>query len=338
MNRSPLILRPGLGWQERYLGGSEAAEAAFIEEAMLDIQEVQRRNRKKAGVDAFARAFHAKILAGITNAEFHVQSGIDRDLATGYLVPGASYETGVRFSNASGVIQPDTKNDLRGIALDIATKFGAQHYLATNGKASHARDAKQFIAFALAMSGSKFLILPRLIHNVGLFETVRMFRTVIGQVKRPITSLTTESYFSRSGYAFGDLAARWQISPNSSASANVARGDHWLTEDLAVRLALADVIFDFQVQYFESEETTPIEDGSVEWHTPLTTIAKVYIPKQDLLGDEGRAALELIEKREFNPWTTTVGFRPLGSLNRARRLVYKASQALRNQGRELPRR
>ena len=43
----------------------------------------------------------------------------------------------------------------------------------------------------------------------------------------------------------------------------------------------------------------------------------------NLVGNfEEVAAQTEVENLEFNPWTTTADFRPLGSLNRARRLVF----------------
>ncbi len=42
-----------------------------------------------------------------------------------------------------------------------------------------------------------------------------------------------------------------------------------------------------------------------------------------------RAVVVIYRLMEFTPWHTTENFRPLGSLNRAKKRVYYASQALR---------
>jgi len=319
----------GLGWVERFIGGSPQAEAAFIAQAMADIHVVQRRNQEADKADTAARAFHAKIQAGITNAEFVIASDVPADLQGGIIVPGRRYPTKLRFSNASGRIQPDSKGDLRGLAAEVETPDGLQHFLGTNGAASHARNAVQFIEFAKAMSGSKLLILPRLIWNIGPRETVRMFKTVIGQTKRPITSLATESYFSRSAFAFGDYALKYQFTPRESADVTLPPDDSYLRDDLVERLKRGRVVFDFQVQYFLNEEETPVEDGSVLWTSKLITIAQLVIPQQNLLSADALAAQKVVEDIEFNPWKTTPRIRPLGSLNRARRKVYPASVGFR---------
>ncbi len=321
--------KPGLGWQERFLGGSAEAEQAFLRQAMNDINLVQRRNKKAGGAKTEARAFHAKIHAGIDNAEFVIMDNIPSELQGGILVPGKRYPTDVRLSSASGLIQPDTKGDLRGLAARVRTDLGVQHFLGTNAEQAHARNARQFVEFAKAASGSKALMFPRLFWNIGVSETVRMLRTVIAQTKRPITSLATETYWSRSAYAFGDLAAKFQFTPSSSADIVTPPSDGFLKLDLVERLRRAPVVYDYQVQYFLNEAETPIEDGYVLWTSQPFTIAQLVIPQQDLLSAAGLAAFASVEDIEFNPWFTTDTIRPLGSLNRARRKVYPASVKLR---------
>ena len=320
---------PGLGWVERFIGGSQQAEAAFIAQAMNDIHVVQRRNQKTGNAERAARAFHAKIQAGIANAEFIILPDAPVQLVSNFIVPGRCYPAKLRFSNASGVIQPDTKGDLRGLAIEIETADGVQHFLGTNGAGSHARDARQFIEFAKAASGSKLLMFPRLLWNVGPLEMVRMLRTVIGQVRRPIASLATESYFSRSAFAFGDYALKFQFTPRESAEVSTVKSDTFLRDDLVERLRRGRVVFDFQVQFFSNEKETPVEDGSAIWPTELITIAQLIIPQQDLRGADAIAAHKQVEEIEFSPWKTTKSIRPLGSLNRARRSVYPASVKLR---------
>ncbi len=61
----------------------------------------------------------------------------------------------VRFSNASGTGQPDTKPDLRGMAVRVQVSPEESHdLLATNFPVSHARNARQFVEFLKATTGS----------------------------------------------------------------------------------------------------------------------------------------------------------------------------------------
>ncbi len=63
--------------------------------------------------------------------------------------------------------------------------------------------------------------------------------------------------------------------------------------------------------------------------SPPIEIATVIIPKQDLLGEAGEAALLQVDNLAFNPWNAPPQFRPLGSLNRARRFAYEMSAQAR---------
>src|SRR5215467_1342339 len=95
-------------WQEEYLNedgkfenGSIEKENIFFDAIAKQIREVVK-HFKEDNNNIPRRANHAKILAGFTNAEFKVLSSIPEDIAVGFLLPGKSYQSIVRFSNASG--------------------------------------------------------------------------------------------------------------------------------------------------------------------------------------------------------------------------------------------
>jgi hypothetical protein len=62
------------------------------------------------------------------------------------------------------------------------------------------------------------------------------------------------------------------------------------------------------------------------------TIAQLIIPKQELGTQEARANDAQVDTLRFNPWNNITDdfLRPLGSMNRARRLAYKASAEFRS--------
>lgn len=77
---------------------------------------------------------------------------------------------------------------------------------------------------------------------------------------------------------------------------------------------------------FVDERTTPIEDASVNWPTSYTTVARLTLPVQDLASEAGRAAAEKIEASVFDPWQALAAHRPLGDVQRARKVIYFQSQ------------
>jgi hypothetical protein len=105
-------------------------------------------------------------------------------------------------------------------------------------------------------------------------------------------------------------------------------GADYLREEMLARLAKGDVIFDVYLQPFVSEWKTPIENFGVTWRekvSPPVRVASLTIPQQNVDTAEGRAAEEAVDQLSFNPWYTTADFRPLGNMNRARRVAYRAS-------------
>jgi hypothetical protein len=324
----------GLGWKESYEGGSAAAEEAMIRQWMVDVQQVQQANEKAAGSQTPYRAFHARSRCSVDNAEFRVSKDIPEFLQVGDFKPGSSFKAKVRLSNASGVPKADTEKDLRGLGIEVELPNDAvQDFLMTNAPANHARNARQFVQFAQAGAAGKAKMPFKLIGSVGLFEAVRILRTVIRQSSRPVESLATESYWGRAPFAFNQYALKYACFPAESQPVSVPKGPEYLKQDMIERLKLGPVVFDFKVQLFNNDKLTPIEDGSVEWKecdSPFITIAQLVIPQQDLTTAEALAAEKAIEAMGFNPWKTIAGILPLGGLNRARRLVYKASQMFRS--------
>jgi hypothetical protein len=163
-----------------------------------------------------------------------------------------------------------------------------------------------------------------------------MLLTVVRQTSRPVVSLATEQFWSRAPYAFGPYALKFSLKPRAGGQQNPRRrraGDGYLREDLQERLEAGEILFDFNVQLWIDEKRTPIEDSSVEWSEsdsrPIT-IAKLRIFQQKLATPEADLEKARVNNLAFNPWNTVSEIRPLGSMNRARRLVYQSSAALRS--------
>jgi catalase len=331
--RTRTALNPG--WSERFMGGSQEKEAELLDVFAQQIQDVQERNRK--GEDQpIRRGFHAKLVAGIVNAQFIVAGDVRAELQGGLFVPGRTYPAVVRLSNASGIVRSDSDKDLRGIAIRIEASGGAQDFLFTNSPASHARDARQFMAAATAMAGGRRLsAVPRMVRQLGLLEGLR----VVGALRRAsrrVGSLATEAYFSRAPFAVGRYAVKFKLQPVVPIPwvARGGRGPDALRDEFVERLRSQDVRYHLQVLHYVDEQATPIEDGTVEWTDrggPPEIVAELLIPRQDLTTVQAREGESMVDALQFNPWSGTAEIRPIGSLNRARKPVYQASARLRSQ-------
>jgi hypothetical protein len=147
--------------------------------------------------------------------------------------------------------------------------------------------------------------------------------------------VATQTYWSRGAIAWGQrVAVRYLLEPPRA----VVKGDmppaarkdpDYLAHEAAARLAAGDIVFHLYVQRFEDEETTPIEDTSRVWGSPPQKIAVLTIPQRADHGGPAGVVEPKARTLDFNPWNTTDEFRPLGNLNRARKVAYDASAACR---------
>jgi hypothetical protein len=330
-------------WTETCVGGSPEAEHRAFEKLARQIMLVQLKNRRSAsghGVKvAVDRAFHAKSTLAVDDAELHFLD-LPPELRVEFAQPNAVYPTVVRFSNAAGTRQPDFKPDLRGVALRIDATPEQQHdLLMTNAPVSHARNARQFVAFAVATAGgglSRLFGLIGLTVVVGPFETVRMLANVWWGRRRKVRSIASQTYWSRGAIRWGDtLAVRYLLRPvPGTARGPRPSGDDpdYLSHEIAGRLAEGAVRFELCIQRFKNERSTPIEDTAAAWSeraAPPEPVAVLTIGRRALGTVAADATARAVDQLAFNPWNTTDRFRPLGNLNRARKAAYDASAAQR---------
>ena len=145
--------------------------------------------------------------------------------------------------------------------------------------------------------------------------------------------------YSQSGYRYGDYVAKFAIVP-SPGSAQVKYADVLLTEKddgaKALRQGLVDFIqsntaqFDFLVQLCQNIDEQPLEDTRIEWDQkkyPFEKVATITVPPQDPFSPK-RTNFWRDEIR-VDPWHGLETLKPLGSINRVRKVVYKASAAFR---------
>ncbi|MEO6457823.1 MAG: catalase [Chloroflexia bacterium] len=333
--------KAGTDWKEVFLGGSKEAEDETIRrEFTPEINRIQSDIRRITEQSKIKRAQHSNMIAGTKDAHFEVLSDIPEDLQVGLFQPGKKYTAHVRLSNASSIEQGDSARDLRGAAVHVIDENGKNHdFLMTNAPFSHARDARQFmiISSAVVRQGHPAALwklrawrtvagLVRIAKRLGLKEAMRILRTIKAQTSRPVASVATEQYWSRAPFAFGGVAVKFMLDPLAEAAEGTSPN---LRAELVSRLRAGDVRFDFKVQKYLDAARTPIEDATVEWKeedAPFITIARLVIPTQEL--DASSEAD--IDNYAFNPWNTgSDAYRPLGSMNRARKVVYAASAKLR---------
>lgn len=324
----------GTGWSEVYAGGSPEAEEAQFAALARTIAAMQRVVARRSG-EPPRRALHAKATLALSGAELRFRDDLPQDLRHGFAQPGATYEVDVRFSNAAQLVASDEEPDMRGAALRVHVDAAASiDLLMTNYPVSHARDATQFVEFALAFTRySRGRALWSLSRRFGVHETARMVGNVARARKHQPASVLTETYWSRGALTWGPtIAVRYLLRPGDPVAPGGAgvptAGPEGLSIDAARRLSAGPVRMQLCVQLYRDPVSTPIEDASVEWTddaAPAIPVAELTLPARDTTTTDARRDAALIEATAFSPWNTVAGFRPLGNLNRAREAAYRAS-------------
>jgi len=87
----------------------------------------------------------------------------------------------------------------------------------------------------------------------------------------------------------------------------------------------------FMVQIQDANKHMPIEDPSVLWKetdSAFLPVATITIPSQQFDTPEQQ---QFCENLSFSPWNALPDHRPIGALNRVRKVVYQASSLYRHQ-------
>jgi hypothetical protein len=298
------------------------------------LREVQRRQSAKKGP---GRALHRKQHAG-AEAELEVHDGLPAEVAAGLFAHPGRYRAYVRYSNGRQMHGPDLAPDLRGFAVKVLGVEGrklipgledatTQDFLCINVSSQPFRDTDEFMRFVTSVD-NQLLALPRLIAAFGPAKVLKLIATM-RKLGGP-QSVATIPFFSAVPVKWGDYAGKYAFFPqgDDGGPGGRGRGAGYLAEDLARRLAAGPRRYEMKVQLFRDEQSTPIEDASVEWKedvAPWLAIGTLVLPSQDVLGDRGRTLSALVEQLSFDPWHALEAHRPLGDIMRARNHAYRLS-------------
>ena len=273
------------------------------------------------------RDAHPK-MHGLVEAEFIVHNNLPDVYKVGVFYEAKTFKTWVRFSNANSTPQPDIKRDIRGIAIKLTQVAGFnltdekdclanQDFLLINSDVFLCADIEIFDGMVLAMQGS-------------LWQKLRFFVCHPSVVWRLITSFQIFAsplqirYFSSTPYLLGDRAVKYCVTPVVSkiATIPVNPDNNFLRSAMQKQLNTAPAELVFGIQLQANTRSMPIEDASVRWDeaaSPFVPVATLRIPTQNF---DTATRDQQGENMRFSPWHCLPIHRPLGSINRARRLVY----------------
>src|SRR5262249_17763456 len=176
---------------------------------------------------------------------------------------------------------------------------------------------------------------------LGLSGGVNLLEMTKSKIVSPLETV----YWSMVPYRLGapphkhkiKFRAKW-CPPKEAATDPVNPSPNFLRETMIRQLAAGagPRQFDFEVQRGTSEMS--IEDSTVKWNeeeAPFVRVAKITIPEQVF---DTPARNNFGESLSYTPWHALPQHRPLGAVNRIRRVVYERISKLRHELNETQRR
>ena len=277
-------------------------------------------------------------------AQFVVADDLPDALRVGiFSQPGHGYDAVIRFSN--GREFDDTHSDIHGMAIKLLGVPGkkmleheadatTQDFVLIDYPVFFIRNLTDYAPFSRLVLDLKGLPRFYVVARLGWFFFARgqwqQFRILMRSRGKRISNPLTTRYWSTTPYRFGKHeAVKYSARPHGEPTASpVARGPDYLREAMVVALGEGrEASFDFLIQLQEDPRLQPIEDPTVEWATEWIKVATIRIPAQSI--DES-ISCEECENLSFTPWHSLPEHRPLGGINRVRRLVYERLSARRH--------
>ncbi|PWN91917.1 heme-dependent catalase [Acaromyces ingoldii] len=322
--------------------GAGPKEDAIIHEIEKQINEAQQRV-----VDSHHHAFsgtHVKT-HGIVKGNMEILPNLPPHLAQSMFAKPGKHPVAIRFSSEPTDLTPDTVPQPRGLGMKVFNVEGTK--LRPDGKDPKTQDFEFNSAAALELANAETcrdIIGLRLKHAdpQALTNALKQRPDFEAQDARnhvPLQHVFCQRQYSQSAFRYGDYVAKFLLVP-SKGSEQEAFTDRRLgeqdSETVALRQGLKDFIeqkeakFDFCVQLLQNLDKQPIEDTRVAWDAnefPFEKVATVTVPPQDPFTPK-RVNFWRDEIR-VDPWHGLETLKPLGSINRVRKGVYKASASFR---------
>jgi hypothetical protein len=302
------------------------------------VKAIETRVRAHALTGPARRDAHPKA-HGCVRARFEVAAGLPAALAVGVFGRPRVFDAWIRFSNGAEKPGPDRLGDGRGMAVKLMgvedSPSTTQDFVMINHPAFFVRNAVDYVDFQTAANPLRFF-----------FPGFNPFRWRLRElmVARAITARKVQNplnirYWSMTPYALAGAVCKYSARPSGTPSSFVATDTaDFLHDNLRAHLAVADASFDFLAQARAPAGPALVEDPTATWdeaNSPFVTVARIVIPRQDFDTERGRAFCEALS---FTPWHGLEAHRPLGGINRVRRVVYETISRLRHDLNNQPRR
>ncbi|MND39608.1 Catalase [compost metagenome] len=287
---------------------------------------------------------------GCVRAEFHVSKNIPAQFAKGVFIPDQSYQAWIRFSNASNdASSADIDKDARGIAIKLLGVSGTkilesekqattQDFIMINHPVFFANDAKRYLSFINDVNSHNMIRKLHIPFALGFKGTMNALGARNSQIANPLYA----RYWSMVPYQLGlgndRQAVKYSVRACSATANNLPKNPShdFLREALKNTLQQTDACMEFLIQPRTSSKML-VEDSMTEWDekaAPFYQVATIHIPKQNFDTPEQN---KFCENLSFTPWHALPAHKPLGAVNRMRKVIYENISRVRHDMNSAPR-
>jgi hypothetical protein len=292
--------------------------------------ETAKKNASKGFVHRDAHPKHHGCVKATWSAE---ASQLPAHLQLGPLAPGSEYEAWVRFSNGSpsGVQAPDSDADVRGMAVKLLNVPGAdsgnQDLVLMTSPRFFSHDAHDYLQLVRSLDGGTLALLSYLAtHPTNAW--------IINKARVTGTNPLDFTYSSAVPFKLGPSTMRYRLQ-SCVGQPQPVKGDqknpNFMSSSLAATLNDRTYCYDVMVQPNQDLEKNPTEDPRRFWdetRSPFVLAARLNILQQQ--GIETNQMMAFCENLSFNPWRTHPDIRPMGQMNRIRKVTYDAVSKFRH--------
>jgi hypothetical protein len=322
---------------ERVLPGEGELIQHFVDQTMA-----RMRTQYPEGTEV-RRDAHPKS-HGLVKARFEVLDGLPAELRHGIFAAPKAYDAMVRFSASGTEVSADTVQQAHGMAIKVLGVEGpkalederdatTQDFVMINYPTFLSRTVADYEAFHSARVGGLAQT------EVFLKMNPPVLKAIEGLNGSPFWNPLQSRYWSQTPYRLGGGAMKFSARPVVAPvkPAAIQKGPDYLRQAMVKQVGAEEVVFEFLVQLQKDPVKMPVEDALTEWKesdSPFVRVALLRIPKQDLSSGED---LRIAENLSFTPWHALDEQRPLGGINRARKVAYEAISKYRHERNGVPR-
>lgn len=278
---------------------------------------------------------------GCVKAKFNTLAELPVDLQSGVFAPSKSYDAIIRFSNGSpNAAGDDNSGDTRGMAIKILGVAGeklfadpawpdAQDFILISSPYFFVNGAAGYTEFFRIVNDGGLLSLFKIPFILGLSGTINAGKMLAQKIDNPLNV----TYYSVTPYQLGNASQKKVVKYSTKPCAPVSEvqppeGPNFLRYAMQDHLRAGSACFVFRVQP-RPDDTYSIENVISEWpeaDAPFVDVARIEIPAQEF---DTAAQNDSCENMSYNPWHSLEAHRPLGTVNRMRRVVYQIISELR---------